>query len=326
MAFLETVRPIPEASAGVEGSFVGRSHAFVRVVELIRRVAPSETAVLLLGESGTGKELAAHAVHDASERRDGPFVPVECSGLTESLFESELFGHRRGAFTGAVDERRGLIEAASGGTLFLDEIGDVPRSLQVKLLRVLETGSYRRVGDSIPRKADVRLVCATHRDLDEAIREGTFRSDLYYRISAFPIRLPPLRERGGDVRLLAEALLGGRETGKTLTPEALRALERYSFPGNVRELRNVLERAVLLSDDRHIGVEHLPRHIGGAQPEGAGDGSWPWGEDVIPLEEVERRYLRWSARHFAGERRELAARLGLSERTLYRRLEAAKDE
>ncbi|HJL14290.1 MAG TPA: sigma 54-interacting transcriptional regulator [Sandaracinaceae bacterium LLY-WYZ-13_1] len=319
-AFVEVIRPIPEASAQPEGTFVGRSPAFVRVVELIRRVAPASTPVLLLGESGTGKELAARAIHDASARRDGPFVPVECSGLAESLFESELFGHKKGAFTGATEEKRGLVEAATGGTLFLDEIGDVPLNLQVKLLRVLESGLYRRVGDPVPRRAEFRLVCATHQDLSRMMETGAFRSDLYYRISAFPIDLPPLRERADDVGLLADTLLKAGGSPKRLGREAEALLRRYDFPGNVRELRNLLERAVLLSDGLELAPEHFPEHVRGASAEAPRTGEWPWGDEVIPLREVERRYVHWAADRFDGDRRDLAERLGVSERTLYRRL------
>ncbi len=329
-AFLEVIRPIPEASAHPEGSFVGRSAAFVAIVELLRRVAPSETPVLILGESGTGKELAARAIHDASPRRDGPFVPVECSGLPEALFESELFGHTKGAFTGAHEQKRGLVEAAAGGTLFLDEIGDVPPNLQVKLLRVLESGLYRRVGDPTPRSTEFRLVCATHQDLDARMATGEFRSDLYYRISAFPIELPPLRDRREDVPLLAEALLRSAGTEKRLSPAAARALATYPFPGNVRELRNLLERAVLLSDSDRLEPVHFPTRVrAGTRSEATVPSSAdaPFGPEVLPLREVERRYVRWAAERFDGDRRALARALGISERTLYRRLEAsATDE
>ncbi|MCA9604228.1 MAG: sigma 54-interacting transcriptional regulator [Myxococcales bacterium] len=326
-AFVEEIRPIPEASAHAGGTFVGRSPAFVRLVEMMRRVAGSDTPVLLLGESGTGKELAASAIHDASPRARAPFVPVECSGLAETLFESELFGHAKGAFTGATVDKPGLVEVAAGGTLFLDEIGDISIGLQVKLLRLLESGLYRRVGDPTPRHAEFRLICATHRNLDSLRATGAFRDDLYYRISAFPIRLPPLRERREDVPLLAEAMLATARSPKRLGPEALRMLEHYHFPGNVRELRNLLERAALLADGETLGLEHFPTEVREqAGPDEEGSASWPWGETVIPLAEVERRYLTWALEAFHGDRRALAARLGLSERTLYRRLRGATRE
>ncbi len=311
--FVEVIRPIDVMSAQVSGTFVGRSRAFQRIVELIHRAAPSDVPVLLLGESGAGKELAARAIHAASRRSGGPFVPVECSGLSESLFESELFGHVKGAFTGAHRDRDGLVHAAAGGTLFLDEVGDVPLSLQVKLLRLLESGTYRRVGDTDPRRAEFRLVLATHQDLKGMVDAGRFRTDLYYRINAFPVNLPPLRERREDIPLIANALLSG--TNKRLSHEATEALLSYDFPGNVRELKNVLERAILLSDDDEIRPDHLlPSSTHSV------DGAWPWGDVILPLEEVERRYLAWASAEFDGDRKALASKLGLSERTLYRKL------
>ena len=308
---------------GDEQGLVGRSLAFNKMLGLVERVAPSDAAVLLPGESGTGKELIARAVHDASKRAGGPFVPVECSGLTESLFESELFGHEKGAFTGAISRKIGLVEAAHGGTLFLDEIGDIPLALQVKLLRLLETLTFRRVGGIEPQKAEFRLVCATHRDLKAMVAQGTFREDLYYRISTFPIHLPPLRERGGDIDLLAEAMLArfAGERHHRLSPEALACLQRYAFPGNIRELRNILERATLLADGDTILPEHLPDeccqgHEAGALP------SPQFGGEIIPLKELEQAYLRWARASHRGDQRSLAAKLGLSERTLYRKLQA----
>jgi transcriptional regulator with PAS, ATPase and Fis domain len=312
------------AATPVEGALVGRSPGFNAVLDLVRRVAPSMTAALLLGESGTGKELIARAIHDASPRRDRPFVPLECSGLTESLFESELFGHERGAFTGAHAAKAGLVEAANGGTLFLDEVGDIPLPLQVKLLRLLETRSFRRVGGVEPHEADFRLICATHRDLERAVREGGFRQDLYYRISAFPIHLPPLRERREDIRLLAETLLQRIPGGEHLAfaPAALDCLERYPFPGNIRELRNILERAALLADRGVI----LPKDLPEACRE-IPDGESPWlpagleDSPILSLEEAERAYLRQVLARFRGDRKALAKALGVSERTLFRKLQ-----
>lgn len=318
-AFIEVISPIEQASPEARGPFIGRSPAFVRALELIQRVASSEVPVLLLGESGTGKELAARAIHEASPRRGAPFVPVECSGLGEALFESELFGHARGSFTGAHQRKAGLVEAAAGGTLFLDEIGDVPAGLQVKLLRLIESSSYRPVGDTVARQADFRLVCATHRDLPKMLDEERFRKDLYYRINAFPISLPALRERPEDLVLLSQGILAA--SGKTLSAEALATLLRHSFPGNIRELKNLLGRAALLSDGPEIQAAHLPPTLVGApgRSEG-GAGGWPWGERVLPLAEVERRYLEWVESHSKGDRKEMARQLGLSERTLYRKL------
>ena len=319
---VEIVRQTRTAALQPEATgLVGRAPAFLRMLSLVQRAAPSETPVLLQGESGTGKELVARAIHDQSLRARAAFVPVECSGLTESLFESELFGHQRGAFTGAHASKEGLVEAASGGTLFLDEIGDVPLGLQVKLLRLLETGTYRRVGSVESRQADFRLVSATHRDLKAMVEEGSFRRDLYYRISVFPIQLPALRERLEDLPLLAETLLqrirGAR--GKRLSSEALARLQEHPFPGNVRELRNILERAALLADGRWIQPQHLPEELGG---EPAATARLPLdGDRILPLDELERIYLARVVARFPGDRRELARRLGISERTLFRKLQ-----
>ncbi len=319
--FLEVMRSNRLASVDPQaGGLVGRAPRFNRVLELIQRVAPSEAAVLLLGESGTGKELVASAIHKASGRADGPFVPVECSGLTETLFESELFGHEKGAFTGAQSRKIGLVEAAAGGTLFLDELGDVPLSQQVKLLRLLETGTYRRVGGIEPIKADFRLICATHRDLKSMVKEGRFRQDLYYRINTFPILLPSLRERMEDLPLLAEALLrrvsGARDL--RLSKSALVTLINYDFPGNIRELRNLLERAALLCDGDLILPEHFPED--GLLGEECIGTIGPVPFEIVTLEEMERRYLNWVRARFPGDKRDLARRLGVSERTLYRKL------
>ncbi len=323
--FVEVIAPIPHASAQAGGSFVGRSMAFSDMLELIQRGARSEVPILLLGESGTGKELAAHAIHDASPRSKGPFVPVECSGLGEALFESELFGHARGSFTGAHSRKPGLVEAATGGTLFLDEIGDVPLSLQVKLLRVLESGMYRPVGDIEARSADFRLVCATHRDIDCMVGEGSFRRDLYFRINTFPIAMPPLRERREDIPLLCDTLLAN--SAKRLSVGALSLLQQHDFPGNIRELRNIVERAVLLTDGAQIEAKHLPGYLGGARTSvpapAPAAATWPWGDELLPLEEVEHRYLRWVHDTHPGDRRALAEQLGVSERTLYRKLRQA---
>ena len=318
MHFARLASPNPSAAG-----LVGRAPRFNRVLELVRRVAPSEATVLLLGESGTGKELIAQAIHDASLRAKGPFVPVDCSGLTEALFESELFGHEKGAFTGAQAQKIGLVEVARGGTLFLDEVGDIPLPLQVKLLRLLESGTFRRVGGLEAQKADFRLVCATHRHLKNMVADGSFRQDLYYRINTFPIELPALRERMEDLPLLAESLLhrldGGR--GLRLSAAAMACLEGYAFPGNIRELRNLMERAALLCDGEVILPEHLPEECRcGTAPRVPG----PLPPEVIPLEEMERRYLLWAVARFSGDKRELAAQLGVSERTLYRKLQEAR--
>lgn len=329
--FVEKMEPM-QVARGVTGhqGMIGRAPAFQRMLEMIARVAPSDASVLLQGESGSGKELVASAVHEASRRAEGPFVVVDCSGLPETLFESEVFGHERGAFTGAVSRKAGLVEAASGGTLFLDEVGDIPLSMQVKLLRLLETGTYRRVGSTELRRADVRLVSATHRPLQKMIQEGSFRQDLYFRINTFPIRVPPLRERREDLPLLAESLLQRVAPHRrlSLAPLTLKMLSNYAFPGNVRELRNVLERASLMCDGDVIGPEHLPDELSGKGEAAAMafQGHDPWSSQAadagpeLDLDEVQRQVLLRAVRSHHGNRRELAKKLGLSERTLYRRL------
>ena len=301
---------------------VGRSPAFERMLDLVTRVADTPTTVLLLGESGTGKDLVSRAVHSLSSRSSGPFVPLDCSGLTETLFESELFGHEKGSFTGAHERKRGLVEAANEGTLFLDEVGDIPLSLQVKLLRLLETGTFRRVGSVEQRRSDFRLVCATHRDLTKLIKAEQFREDLYYRISAFPIHLPTLRERWEDIPLLAACIFDRLGCGGHchLTDEALEVLRSHSFPGNVRELHNMLERACLLSDSGRIDREHLPL-IGTNDTNVGCEMPIPIDIDrILSLDDVETRYIQWMGSRFDGSRAQLADRLGISERTLYRRL------
>jgi DNA-binding NtrC family response regulator len=318
--FVETMRTVRHASGrpAAQG-LVGRSAAFKRMLERLMRVAPSEATVLLLGETGTGKELAAQVVHEASRRASGPFVAVDCSGLTETLFESELFGYEKGAFTGANFRKVGLVEAASGGTLFLDEIGDVPLSLQVKLLRLLETGTYRRVGGIETLRADFRLVCATHRGLTDMVKAGTFRRDLYYRINSFPVHVPSLAERRDDIPLLASSVLErvARGRGLRFSPAALDHLRQRPYEGNIRELRNLVERASLLVDGSEIGAEHLAEEA----PQEAAPAPPP--ERLMSLAEAERRYLEWAVREHGGDRRTLAQKLGISERTLFRKLAEA---
>ncbi|WP_432695827.1 sigma-54 interaction domain-containing protein [Marinobacterium sp. YM272] len=329
VCFLEIMHRVLEAKArpGEQEGMVGRSEAFNRMLEMVHRAAPSEISVLLLGESGTGKELVAKALHDSSPRAGKSFVTVECSGLSESLFESELFGHERGAFTGAVNRKRGLVEAARGGTLFLDEIGEIPLPQQVKLLRLLETGVYRAVGSVEPQHADVRLVCATHRNLKKMVQAGEFRQDLYYRISPFPIPLPTLKQRIDDLPLLIDVLLGRLAGGEgvSVSGAALKVLMRYDFPGNIRELRNILERGILLADDGVIGVDQLPPELL-MQSETGHEMSvvTAMSDAVVPLDTLEDNYLRQVAASFRGENRELAALLGISERTLYRKLRRLK--
>ncbi|MDR1962801.1 MAG: sigma 54-interacting transcriptional regulator [Planctomycetaceae bacterium] len=244
-------------------NIIGNSNAMREVYQAIYQVAPSDATVLIRGESGTGKELVAHAIHVASPRVKGPFIKVNCAALNENLLESELFGHEKGSFTGAVAQRKGRIEEAEGGTLFLDEIGDFSPIIQVKLLRVLQERTYERVGSNISRKANIRLLCATNHNLEEAMTEGTFRDDLYYRINVFPIMLPPLRDRRGDIMLLANHFIETNskrlnKSIKRISASAIDLLTGYRWPGNVRELENTIERAILLSQDSVIHGHHLP--------------------------------------------------------------------
>ena len=305
-----------EQKLGASG-IITAAPEMLEVCRMIGKVSATGAAILLLGESGTGKELVAQAIHQQSGREQGPFVVVECSGLTETLFESELFGYEKGAFTGANQRKIGLVESASSGTLFLDEVGDIPLSLQVKLLRLLETGTFRRVGGVETLRADFRLIAATHRDLKDMVEQGSFRRDLYYRLSVFPIHLPSLRERREDIALLAETLLTRLAPGRAYTlSEAARArLQAYDFPGNIRELRNIIERAVLMADGDTLLPEHLPPEVANVASEGM-----PGVEAIVPLETAELRYLQWALAHHGGDRKSLAEQLGISERTLYRKL------
>jgi DNA-binding NtrC family response regulator len=307
-----------------EQGLVGRSPAFRRLIEQVQRVAGSSASVLLLGESGTGKELVARALHEASPRKARPLVVVDCASLTETLFESEVFGHERGAFTGATTAKQGLVEAADGGTLFLDEVGDIPLSMQVKLLRLLESGTYRRVGSTELRHTDVRVVAATHRHLRGMVAEGRFREDLFHRLNTFPIRLPSLRERAEDVPLLAEALLQRLAPDRrlSLSRGALQLLRRQAVPGNVRGLRNVLERAVLLTDGTVVDTAAVQRALDMDNDEGAA-ASAAIGSPAPLRARLREEAVQQALRH-PGRRAELAAALGISERTLYRWIRAAE--
>ncbi|MYM63299.1 sigma-54-dependent Fis family transcriptional regulator [Pseudomaricurvus sp. HS19] len=317
LGYRETQQPVRHASHQAQDKILcGTSAAFQQMLSLINRVAPTDVSVLLQGESGTGKELVAEAIHRASLRSEKPFVVLECTGLNESLFESELFGYSKGAFTGANRDKPGLVDAANGGTLFLDEVGDIPLQLQVKLLRLLETGTYRPVGSVEVRRANFRLISASHKNLPALVTAEEFRQDLYFRLAAFPIQLPALRQRNGDLPLLCSLFLGQQVPAKQLTPAAMAALERYDFPGNVRELRNILQRAALMSDDRWIDLAHLPPLDNSTHPEKMPSAT----QHILSLKEAERQYLRQVNREFAGSTGELARRLGVSERTLYRKL------
>ena len=323
--FVETLRVVKHASSrpAAEG-LVGRSPAFNRMLALVMRVAPTDAAVLLLGETGTGKELVAQLLHEAGRRAAGPFVAVDCSGLTESLFESELFGYEKGAFTGAAHRKIGLVESASGGTLFLDEVGDIPLPLQVKLLRLLETGTYRRVGSVETLRSDFRLVCATHRDLDRMVEAESFRRDLYHRIGTFPIAVPSLAERCEDIALLADSFLKrvAGERSLRLSAAASAALQQRAYTGNIRELRNLIERASILADGDEITPAQFDMRAPPAMSAAPANPSAFVIDAPIALDELEKRYLDWVARSFAGDRAALAARLKVGKRTLYRKLKA----
>ncbi|TVR65167.1 MAG: sigma-54-dependent Fis family transcriptional regulator [Candidatus Competibacteraceae bacterium] len=252
-------------------SLIGHSPTIVRVRELVQRVAPSEATVLILGESGTGKEVVARNIHYFSPRSHGPFVPINCGAIPDNLLESELFGHEKGAFTGAISARRGRFELAQGGTLFLDEIGDMPLNMQVKLLRVLQEHTFERVGSDRSLKTDVRIIAATHRRLEDLIEAGQFREDLYYRLNVFPIETPPLRERSEDLPLLiqdlGERIAHEQRLRVTLGPAALRCLGYYPWPGNVRELANLMERLAILQPDGVVGLDDLPSKFRAYYPE-----------------------------------------------------------
>lgn len=325
--FVETMRVVRQASSrpAAQG-LVGRSPAFVGMLEKVLRVANSNAAVLLLGETGTGKELVARAIHEASAREDGPFVAVDCAGMTETLFESELFGYEKGAFTGATHRKQGLVEAASGGTLFLDEIGELPLVLQVKLLRLLETGTYRRVGGLDWLPADFRLVAATHRDLRAMVQAETFRRDLYFRINTFPVHTPALHERPADIPLLAVSLLErvDRKPGRKFTPAALTWLSGRRYSGNIRELRNLIERATLLADGDLIDLPHLEEMAEDLPPALLVNDNAFHVDQIVELDTLERRYLNWARDRNGLDTVELAARLGVSQRTLYRKLQGLK--
>jgi DNA-binding NtrC family response regulator len=293
----------------------------VRVVEQLGRAAETQASILIEGESGVGKELAARFVHDRSARRNKPFVSVDCTTLTETLIEAELFGHEAGAFTGCIGRKAGLVERADGGTLFLDEIGDLPLNLQPKLLRLLESGEFRRVGGREMMRVDVRIVAATNQRLRERAHKGGFRQDLYYRLACITIPIPPLRYRRDDIPVLAEVLLQRicRNSGRRchLSSEALACLAEYDFPGNIRELRNALQRAVAMSRDAAIRSDDLGLCTGIAKADGAQRGEAP---APAPLREIEARHIAALLERHGGHRRRVADDLGISERTLYRKL------
>ncbi|MGQ9634356.1 MAG: sigma-54-dependent transcriptional regulator [Bryobacteraceae bacterium] len=312
---------------GVLGDLAGRSPAMQQVFSLIRQVAPSKAAVLITGESGTGKELAARAIHALSPRRDGPFVAVNCAAMPETLMESELFGHEKGAFTGAVERRAGCFELAQNGTLLLDEIGDMPLPTQAKLLRVLEDSRVRRLGGKAEMLVDVRVIASTNRRVEEAVRKGQIREDLYYRLNVFRIHMPPLREHKEDIPVLCEALLAAlnRKHGCKVTDIDLKVMEmlrNHSWPGNVRELRNVLERAVIVADEGTLRVSHLPQPfapapIAASAEEDAACIRIPVGATV---EEAEKALILRTLEHTRNNKTRAAEILGISLKTLHNKL------
>ncbi len=304
---------------------VGSGKAMDEVKKLIAKVAPTESTVLIRGETGCGKELVARAVHESSLRPDQPFVPVNCGALPENLIESELFGHCRGAFTGADAARTGLFEVADGGTVFLDEIGELPLSMQAKLLRVLETGDIRRLGDNQTVHVNVRIVCATHRDLEQMVEAGTFREDLMFRINTFEIGVPSLRERTEDIPLLAQHLLRRHRTDgsddQLFTAAAMNELKSHQWPGNVRELANVIEHATILCESLPIDTDDLPRHFGRRQLRKEIRDAGP-----MTLRELEMIAIDKAIERNDGNKPAAAEELGVSLKTLYNKVNAAEEK
>jgi DNA-binding NtrC family response regulator len=306
---------------------IGSGPAMQKVFELVKRVAASSASVVIGGQSGTGKEVVARAIHGLSPRRDRPFVALNCSAIPASLIEAELFGAERGAFTGADQRRLGCFELAHGGTLFLDEIGELPSELQAKFLRVLEERRFRRLGGRAEVEVDVRVLCASNRDLKEEIRLGRFREDLFFRLGVFSLTLPPLKERREDIPLLVQHFIGkfNAETAKRVqgaTPAAMSVLQGYAWPGNIRELRNTVERAMILADGDRLTEEHLPPEMQPGGPEAAAL-RVPLGQ---ALDQVERDYILASLLRCGGNKARTAELLGISEKTLYNKLHRYADE
>jgi DNA-binding NtrC family response regulator len=313
------------AAPGADGMH-GESRSMRRLLRLLRKVAPTDMTVLLCGESGVGKELAAQAIHRRSARSAGPLVPVNCGAISPELLESELFGHEKGSFTGASKRHTGFFERAAGGTLFLDEITEMSASLQVKLLRVLESGVVHRVGGERDIPTDARIVAATNRDPEDAIKDGALREDLYYRLAQFPVRIPPLRERGDDITLLADVFLAELNAAngaeKHFSAEAQELLRLHDWPGNVRELRNAVARAFVLAEDA-IGPDDLPARVVEGQ---RSDGDYLRITVGQPLAEVERRAILATVEHFGGDRKAAAEALGITRRTLGTKLKKYREQ
>ena len=300
---------------------IGNSARMQRIFDVLQQVSGTSATILVTGESGTGKELIGRAIHNSSPRKNGPFVALNCAALSESILESELFGHEKGAFTGAERPREGRFEAGNGGTLFLDEVGDIPLSTQVKLLRVIENREITRVGSNDPRAINVRLIAATNRDLNELLEEKTFREDLYYRLKVISIDIPPLRDRREDIPMLISSFLDefAKEHGKGvkgLTPEARKVLLRHDWPGNVRELRNCVESMVVISRSEILDVADIPDHVSGVEDENVEISALAG----ISLQEAERQLIKNTLAMTNGNRTEAAKMLGIGERTLYRKI------
>ncbi|MDQ7007306.1 MAG: sigma-54 dependent transcriptional regulator [Acidobacteriota bacterium] len=304
---------------------IGAEGGLRECLALVEKVLPSDLTVLLTGASGTGKDLFARVIHAEGPRSNGPFLPVNCAALPEGLLESELFGHEKGAFTGATSRHIGKFEQADGGTLFLDEIADMAPAVQAKLLRVLQDRTVFRLGGNTAIRVDVRVICATHQDLERAVAEGRFREDLYYRLAVFPVHIPPLRDRKEDIPALVDHVIAraGKAPTQGISAAALECLESHDWPGNVRELQNVIRRALVLAGGETILPEHLPPGIGGARSLTAGRSSLPpalSGESIAPLEEVERQHVRRAVEACRGNLSQAARRLGIGRTTLYRKL------
>ncbi len=302
------------------GELLGKSSAMQRVFDMISQVAPTRASVLITGESGTGKELVTNALHEASPRKDAPLVKVHCAALSESLLESELFGHEKGAFTGAASQRKGRFELADGGTIFLDEIGEIDQSVQIKILRVLQERSFERVGGEKTIQVDVRIIAATNRNLKEEVAAGRFREDLYYRLNVVNINLPSLRERTEDIPLLASRFLEdvARDNGKNIQgfePKAAMALSSYNWPGNIRELRNVVESAVVMSRGSYITLDDLPPQVKDREDDGFV--RIPLG---LPMAEAEKMILKANLNSLGGNKSRTAEVLGIGRKTLHRKI------
>lgn len=330
---LETRVQAAEGSTGL----VGMSPAMQQVHRLIATVAPTDSTVIIMGETGTGKELVARTLFEKSLRADKPYVPVNCGAISEHLVESELFGHRRGAFTGAERDHKGLFEVANGGTLFLDELAELNKNTQVKLLRFLESGEIRRVGETAPFRTDVRVLCATNRDLREMVEKEEFREDLFFRVNTFEIRIPPLRERHGDLPDLARTLLARaarkpvEQVADLLGRDAIAALENYDWPGNVRELANVMQHAWILSNGQSIHPSHFPHTVVGGRKAVAGTITpavvqAPASAEKRTLRAIEMEYILRTLEKNKGNKPQTATELGISLKTLYNKLNQLEDE